>query len=82
MYWSEGAIGERVPKLFTNSEALERYYALTKVYCIHCQHCYGLFGEAEWGFRRCKIRRSLDGESDKVVMNNHTACSMFQKRSE
>lgn len=82
MYWDEGVFGERVPKLFKKSEALEMYYTLMRIHCVSCAHCYGLVGEAEWGYRRCKVRRALDGESDRIVMNSHIACCMFQGRSE
>lgn len=82
MYWCDDALGNRVPRLVAKSEALEQLYRLTNTTCPHCKHCYGRAGEAEWRFRRCKIRKTDDGKSEKVIYSNPYACHLFERREQ
>lgn len=74
-------MGASIPKLISKSEALEHFYRLTGTTCLQCKHCYGRVGEAEWDFRRCKIRKENDG-AEKVLCGRPNACSLFQRRDE
>lgn len=80
VYWDEDIFGNRVPKLFTKTDALKKFYQHTNTTCFHCNNCYGRVGEAEWGYKRCMVRRMSDGKEERVVMAHHIACSMFQRK--
>lgn len=77
--WVDTASGNRIPELLTKAEALKKFYKLTDVTCIQCKHCYGRMGEAEYNFRRCKLRKNTFG-SEEVIYGFQHACAMFQYR--
>lgn len=79
LHWTMDATGRnRVPKLFTKSKAIMEIYRLTNTTCLQCKHCYGRVGEAEYQFRRCRIRKETDGE-EKVVCGSPYACNLFER---
>lgn len=79
VYWNEDMTGNRFPKLFTKLVALEKFYQHTNTICFQCNYCYGRVGEAEFGYKRCKVRRTSDGRDEMVVMAHNIACAVFQK---
>lgn len=68
-----------IPRLMTKSEIIMMIYRLTNTTCLQCKHCYGRIGEAEYQFRRCRIRKENDG-TEKVIYGIPYACDLFEKR--
>ena len=82
LHWTTDATGRhRIPQLVMKSEAVMMIYKLTNTTCLQCKHCYGRVGEAEYQYRRCRIRKADDG-TEKVIYGNPYACDLFEKEND
>lgn len=68
--------GKTVPKTMCWSDAFIRFINAEEVGCKECRFCYGRVNEAEYGYRRCRMRKE-EGGNEMVITDSTFPCAIF-----